>query len=183
VRAEGGEAGRVLNAEMLKMANAAMTAAHGPGPHVVQVEYTNVYLSPTARARAQKDPAFVGPLIAAVTKHPGVSRAFVSADLASKRTSADPIERAAALSFHPEESGDVTIILKPNWIGTNTSAATHGSANWYDQHVPVIVMGRPFKAGRYPSPASPADLAPTLAMTIKLPMSDIDGKVLKEAVR
>jgi hypothetical protein len=47
----------------------------------------------------------------------------------------------------------------------------------------VIVMGRPFKAGRYPSPASPADLAPTLAMTIKLPMSDIDGKVLQEAVR
>jgi predicted AlkP superfamily pyrophosphatase or phosphodiesterase len=183
VHAEGGEAGRVLNAEVRKIAEAAMTAAHGVGPHIAHVEYTNVYLTAAARARMKNDPAFVAPLIEAVSKHPGVARVFPSADLPAKRNSADPVERAAALSYHQEESGEVMVVLKENWIGTNTSAATHGSAQWYDQQVPVIVMGAPFKSGRFSAAATPADLAPTLASTINLRLPDADGKVLKEALR
>jgi hypothetical protein len=183
LKAEGGDAGRVLNTAVMKAAEAAMTAAHGRGPHVAVVEYTNVYLTKSARARAQQDPAFIAPLIAAIAKMPGVARVFPSAHLANLRTSKDPIERAAALSYHPDESGEVTVVLKPNWIGTNSSAATHGSYQWYDQHVPVIFMGARIKPGRYTTAASPADLAPTLASTIALPMADIDGRVLADALR
>jgi predicted AlkP superfamily pyrophosphatase or phosphodiesterase len=182
MQAEGADAGRVLNAQVMQAAEAAMVAAHGAGPHVVHVEYTNVYLAPAARARAEKDASFVTPLLQAVVKVPGVARAFISRDLPQKRDSADAIERAAALSYHPDESGDITIILKPNWIGTNTSTATHGSAQWYDQQVPVIFFGRRVKAGRYTTAASPADLAPTLAATINLKLSDIDGHVLTDAL-
>ncbi len=181
VRAAGGDAGRVLNAEVQKAAEAAMTAAHGPGPHVAQVEYSNIYLTDSARQRLQQDRAFVQPLVNAVGRMPGVLRVFPAHDLASKRDSADAIERAAALSHHPEESGELVLVLWRNWIATNTSAATHGSAHWYDQHVPVIFMGAAFKSGRYTAPASPADLAPTLASLINLPMSDIDGRVLTDA--
>jgi hypothetical protein len=173
----------VLNAEVLKAANAAMAAVHGPGPHVAHVEYTNVYLTPPARARAQNDRTFLQPIVDTLGKMPGVMRVFVARDLPAKRASTDPIERAAALSYHAEESGDVVVVLQPNWIGTNTSAATHGSAQWYDQHVPVIFLGAPFKPGRYSTPASPADLAPTLASLIRLPMPDIDGRVLANALR
>ena len=181
--AAGGDAGRVLNAEVQKVAEAAMAAAHDSGPHIAQVEYSNVYLTDSARQRAQQDPAFVQPLLHAVTRMPGVRRVFSAHDLESKRESADPIERAAALGHHPEESGDVIVVLWRNWIGTNSSAATHGSGHWYDQHVPVIFMGPAFKPGRYTTPASPADLAPTLASLIKLPMPDIDGRVLSDALR
>jgi predicted AlkP superfamily pyrophosphatase or phosphodiesterase len=181
--AEGGDAGRVLNQTVQKVAEAAMRDAHGEGSYVALVEYTNVYLTPAARAKAQADPSFIAPLLAAVTKLPGIERVFSSAGLIDKRTSADPIERAAAISHHPDESGDVVVVLKPNWIGTNTSAATHGSARWYDQHVPVIFMGAGIKPGRYSTAASPADLAPTLAATIGLAMRDVDGKVLTDALR
>jgi predicted AlkP superfamily pyrophosphatase or phosphodiesterase len=181
--ADGLEAGRVVNAQVLKAAEAAMVAAHGPGPHVAQVEYTNVYLNATARARAQADPSYIAPIVDVVGRLPGVARVFSAMALDTKRNSNDATERAAALSFHPEESGDVIVILKPNWIGTNTSAATHGSAQWYDQHVPVIFYGAAIKAGRYSTPASPADLAPTLAATIKLPMPGTDGKVLVNSLR
>jgi hypothetical protein len=125
----------------------------------------------------------VRPLLEAVSRMPGVMRVFPAHDLASKRESADPIERAAALSHHPEESGEIVLVLWRNWIGTNTSAATHGSAHWYDQHVPVIFLGPSFKPGRYATPASPADLAPTLASLVKLPMPDIDGRALTDALR
>jgi predicted AlkP superfamily pyrophosphatase or phosphodiesterase len=181
--AEGLDAGRVLNGTVEKVAEAAMREAHGAGSYVALVEYTNVYLTSDARAKAQADPTFVAPLVRAVAKLPGVERVFATSDLVNKRTSADPIERASALSHHPDESGDVVVVLKPNWIGTNTSAATHGSARWYDQHVPVIFMGAGIKPGRYSTGASPADLAPTLAATIGLPMQDIDGKVLTDALR
>jgi predicted AlkP superfamily pyrophosphatase or phosphodiesterase len=181
--AAGGDAGRVLNGEVQKVAEAAMTAAHGPGPHVAHVEYSNLYLTDAGRERAQQDPAYVQPLVNAVAQMRGVLRAFSAHDLSSKRQSADPIERAAALGHHPEESGDVVVVLWRNWIGTNTSAATHGSAHWYDQHVPVILIGPAFKSGRYPTLASPADLAPTLASLIDLSMPDADGRVLTDALR
>jgi hypothetical protein len=182
VRAEGGDAGRVVNQEVMKVAEAAMTAAYGKGPHVALVEYTNVYLTDPARARAAADPGFVQPLIDAVSKMDGILRVFSSRGLESKRSSSDPIERAAALSYHPEESGEVTIVLKPYWIGTNTSTATHGSAQPYDQHVPVLFLGAAFNPGRYSTPASPADLAPTLASLVKLQLPGVDGKVLNDAV-
>jgi predicted AlkP superfamily pyrophosphatase or phosphodiesterase len=181
--AVGSDAGRVLNGEVQKVAEAAMTAAHGPGPHVAHVEYSNVYLSDAARQRAELDRTFIQPLVAAVARMPGVLRVFSAHDLPLKRDSADPLERAAALGHHPEESGDIVVALRPNWIGTNTSAATHGSAHWYDQHVPVIVMGASFKPGRYSTLASPADLAPTLAAVLKLTMPDVDGRVLSDAQR
>jgi predicted AlkP superfamily pyrophosphatase or phosphodiesterase len=183
LRAEGADAGRVLNTAVHKVAEAALAAAHGPGPHVAHVEYSNVYLTDTARARAQKDAAFLDPLISAVAKMPGVERVFPSAVLVTRRASVDAMERAAALSHHPDESGEVVVVLKPNWIGTNTSAATHGSARPYDQHVPVIFMGRMVKPGRYTAAASPADLAPTLASVIGLTLGDIDGQVRREALR
>jgi hypothetical protein len=44
-------------------------------------------------------------------------------------------------------------------------------------------MGARVKAGRYTTAASPADVAPTLAFTIKLTLSNIDGKVLGDALR
>jgi predicted AlkP superfamily pyrophosphatase or phosphodiesterase len=183
LQAQGEDAGRVLNAQVLKVAENAMVDAYGAGPHVQHVEYTNLYLTPAAAARARRDPTFIKPILAALSTTPGIERVFPAWDLAAKRDSTDPIERAAALSFHPDESGDVVVVLKPNWIGTNTSAATHGSSRWYDQHVPVIFLGAAIKPGRYSTAASPADLAPTLGATIKLTLSGVDGKPLRDALR
>ena len=136
-----------VNAEVRKVGEAAMVAAHGPGPYVALVEYTNIYLTDAARARAEADPAFIQPFVDAVSTMPGVLKVFPSRGLETKRSSSDPIERAAALSHFPGESGDIVVVLKPNWIGTDTSTTTHGSMNAYDQHVPVVFWGAPFKAG------------------------------------
>jgi hypothetical protein len=179
----GRDAGRVLNTEVHKVAEAAMIAAHGPGPHVAHVEYTNVYLTDVARARAAAQPSALKPLIDAISKLDGVLRVFPAAGLEQKRDSSDPLERAASLSYYPSESGDLVVVLKPNWIGTASSRATHGSAHPYDQHVPVVFLGAPFKPGRYSSLASPADVAVTLASLIKLAMPGTDGKVLAPAIQ
>jgi predicted AlkP superfamily pyrophosphatase or phosphodiesterase len=181
--ASGRDAGRLLNAETRKIAEDAMIAAHGPGEYVAHVEYTELYLTPNARIRAARNMSFLKPMIDALSEHRGVLRVMPTAGLEKKRASSDPIERAAALGYVPGQSGDVEVLLKPDWINSDTSAATHGSLHPYDQHVPVIFFGGGIKKGRYSDPASPADLAPTLASIVKLPMPGVDGKVLRNAVR
>jgi hypothetical protein len=128
-------------------------------------------------------PDALQPLVDAVSKMDGILRVMPAKGLEARRTSPDPVERAAALSYYPGESGEVILAMKPYWINTDSSAATHGTLHWYDQHVPVIVMGAPFKPGRYAHPATPADLAPTLAASIRLAMPGADGRVLSEALR
>jgi predicted AlkP superfamily pyrophosphatase or phosphodiesterase len=181
-REDGISAGRVLSSQVRRVAEEAMQRVHGMGPHVAHVEYTNIYLTDAARARAARDPSYLDPLVTAVEAIPGVDRVLPARVLDMARDSQDPIERAAALGHHPDESGDAIVVLEPNWVGTDSSAASHGSSQPYDAHVPVIFYGRAFRAGRYMTPASPADLAPTLASLVALEMAGTDGMVRSEAL-
>jgi hypothetical protein len=101
-------------------------------------------------------------------------------------TSADREVRAAALSYVADRSGDLVLISKPFWFfGGRGDAAgtTHGTAHPYDRQVPVILLGAGIRPGHYPQPASPADLAPTLAQRIGVKMPKAEGRVLKEALK
>ena len=159
-----------------------MQAAHGPGPHVASVIAPYINFTPKARAQIERDPNVVSPAIDAVSKMNGILRVLPGRGLENKRNSTDRIERAAALSYHPDESGELVYLLKPNWLNGSASAASHGTVNVYDQTVPIIFMGASFKPGRYATPATPADVAPTLAATIKLAMPRVDGRILAEAL-
>ena len=59
---------------------------------------------------------------------------------------------------------------------------THATLHDYDQRVPLIFYGdRYFKQGSYTSPASPADIAPTLGQMLGVPLSgELAGKPLRD---
>ena len=78
------------------------------------------------------------------------------------RTSDDPVKRAAALSYHRGRSGDIIVVPERNWL-LSSAATTHGTLYPYDQRVPVIFFGAGVRAAAYDTPATPADIAPTLA--------------------
>lgn len=179
-RQQGLDGGRVLGKDVMSVSEKALAAVPG-GPHVSDVQYTDLYLTEATRERATKDPRLLQPMLDAIAAMPGVLRVLPANAVEDQRSSADPIVRAAALSYVPGRSGDVLIIPKPYWIMTNSSAATHGTLHPYDQRVPVILMGKPFKPGRYPAPASPADITPTFASLIGLPMPGADGRPLDVA--
>jgi hypothetical protein len=115
------------------------------------------------------------PLIAALEQIPGVARALPSAGLERERASADPITRAAALSHVPGRSGQVVVVPEPFYVIGGSDATTHGTHQAYDQHVPLIFFGAGVRPGRYQTPTTPADLTPTLASRIGLPMPGVDG--------
>ena len=49
-KSQGGDAGRVMAPEIRKVAEAAMVAAHGPGPHVASVESTICFFTTATRS-------------------------------------------------------------------------------------------------------------------------------------
>jgi predicted AlkP superfamily pyrophosphatase or phosphodiesterase len=116
---------------------------------------------------------------------PGVARYFTRGQLLRGATSiTDPIERRVLHGFYPQRSGDVVLIAEPFKYLGDTITATHGSPYSYDTNVPTIIMGPGVTPGRYFEPATPADIASTLAALLGItPPTNATGRVLIEAIK
>ena len=162
-------------------------AGLGAGPHVARAEHTQVYLARDTQAKATA--ATMAPALAALRALPGIGAAVWNGALGGPQEGISPELLAAVRASHvPERSGDITILPQPGWIFVPGNSAnggdgtTHGSPHEYDQHVPLVFLGGAFTPGHYGTRATPADLAPTLAATIGLPMPDVEGRPLTDAV-
>ena len=187
---EGFDAGRVGTVEVVNRIEKALEPIWGAGKYVARMSYPDLYFLPGVYAKLLADPAAMRAVKDAISSVPGVLRMFGSEELLDARGSEDPMKRAAALSFYPGRSGDMVIEPRPYWFFvTNAatrsagSATTHGTLYGYDQRVPVILMGPGIKRGEFLSDATPADIAPTLALLCGITLAKADGRVLSEALR
>jgi Type I phosphodiesterase / nucleotide pyrophosphatase len=178
---QGLDAGRASQQAMVDAVNKALAPALGPGRFVRAMAAGEIYLSATAWARVKGDAAAVARLKTELGKVDGVSRVYVADDFQANRFDADPIGRSLALGYDKERSGEIQVAIKPYWI-IASAGASHGSNSVYDTRVPLILMGRGITAGVYATPASPADVAPTLAYLAGVKLK-AQGRVLVEAVK
>jgi predicted AlkP superfamily pyrophosphatase or phosphodiesterase len=176
-------AGRVTSAQVSAAIDVALQPLFGAGKYMAYSGYTDIYLQPGVYKRVARDPRAVQALRSTLLAVPGIAHVFLSDELtaAAARTDADPVRRAAALSFFPGRSGDLILVPRENWI-LSTSATTHGTLQPYDQRVPVIFFGHGVAPGRYSGEATPADIAPTLAALAQVPFVKGDGRVLRDAL-
>jgi arylsulfatase A-like enzyme len=156
-------------------------AFNGSGIYVSGVSNNDVYFRAGVFERVSKDPAAMQAVIDNLTAIPGIAGVLRGDTLgtAAARGSQDPFTRAAALSYVPGQSGDLVLVLQDNAV-LSTSAANHGTARDYDQRVPVILYGPGFRAGRYDSPATTADVAVTLGARVGVTMPSADGHILTQ---
>jgi predicted AlkP superfamily pyrophosphatase or phosphodiesterase len=177
-------AGRVASKAVTEALQKVLVPALGPGTHVANSSYTNIYLSEAAGLRLKEDQELRSRALDALRSIEGIKYAFWGEDLATEaaRKSNDPVRRAAALSHHPERSGDMIIAPAEKWI-LSTSVTTHGTHYEYDQRVPVVLFGASVRPGRYSNEATPADIVPTLAAIAHVSIAPTDGRVLKEALK
>ena len=179
---EGRDAGRVDTNVIAARVDQTLKAALGARKYLSAVVYTDLYFEPGVYAELLSKPQTLKAVIDLIKDVPGVARVLRGDQLPSMTSSKDPLERAAALSYLPARSGDLIIVPKPNWILSMAAGTTHGSANDYDQQVPVILMGAHVKGGVYKEAATPADIAPTLAAMCGFTLAKAEGRVLREAV-
>ncbi|NDQ55924.1 MAG: alkaline phosphatase family protein [Acidipila sp.] len=95
------------------------------------------------------------------------------------------ITQAYRAGYFPGRSPDLYIVPEPFALFDGEKGGTsHGTPYTYDTQVPLILFGAPFAPGDYYEPASPLDLAPTLAAALRIhPPALSTGRVLAEALR
>ena len=161
----------------------ALDAEFGAADYIEAMSGNDIYFLPGVIGRIRSSPAAIKRVEEAVLSTNGLARVLWAADLASTTPTDDPLVARARKSYKAGRSGDLTFVVKPNWIvSSTTTGTTHGSPYDYDTHVPVVFFGAGIAPGRYPSAATPADVAPTLAALTgtKLPLAD--GRPLGDAL-
>lgn len=105
-----------------------------------------------------------------LAKQPGILGAYTRTQLSKGRIADDAIAESVRLSFHPDASGDVFVVLQPYHllsppISPKLAAyrTTHGSPHPYDTHVPLLVYGHGVKAGIREERVTPQAAAAILA--------------------
>jgi predicted AlkP superfamily pyrophosphatase or phosphodiesterase len=178
-----GNGGRQTAPVITAAVETALQPLLGKGPFVETNAYTDLYLKSEAAEKLKSDPRVFKAINDALLRVSGVNRVLKGEDLASEsaRTSKDREVRAAALSYFPGRSGDIIIIPKENWL-LAASVTTHGTLYPYDQRVPVLFYGAGIRPGAYNDPATPADVATTLASIVGVQLPSPDGQVLKSAL-
>ncbi len=190
VKAEGQDAGRVKMGEIMALVDALVSKKFGNGRWVAIQVYNEFYFRAGVYERITADPDLLAEIIRTIEAQPGVHKVYDGRTLrGADASSLDQVGVAAAKSYFPERSGDLLITLKPNWIFVADdkavipgNATTHGSSYPYDQRVPMLLFGAGIKPGRYEQPATPADLAPTLARLCGVSLPTATGRVLEEAL-
>jgi Type I phosphodiesterase / nucleotide pyrophosphatase len=190
LRKFGIDAGRLNLAEVKKRIEQALEPFHYAKPSVSEVDGADVYFTSGTYAKLKSDPGALQAVIEAIQGTPGVARVYQAEELDDRPATRNPIRAAEAAGFFKSRSGDVLIVPKPYWIWdysapgkpSRSGGTSHGTPNYYDQRVPVILMGAGIHHGKYYEPATPADIAPTLATLCGITLATQDGRTLLEAL-
>lgn len=182
LKKQGRDAGRLSGSAILNAGETRAVRAMGVGKYLSRLNGNEIYFEPGMYDKAKRRSNALKGIMDAMSKVQGVGHIYTSEQVAGGLNSSDPLLRAAALSYVPGRSGDLILSPKPGWMFSG-AGTTHGSATPDDQHVPVLLFGAGVKPGKYDQPASPADVAPTLAAITGTALPNAEGRVLKEALR
>jgi predicted AlkP superfamily pyrophosphatase or phosphodiesterase len=169
--ASGVPAGRSITSAAKAAADAALDAEVGPADWIASTDNGDFYFSEKALAAYPKEPRERLERIAgdAAVKVKGVSMAFGRTAVFAGLVPHSDLGRRITHGVHPKRSGDVMLILEPQWLPGSAptgSGTSHGSPYPYDNHVPLLVAGFGIRPDTYTQPTQPAQLAPTLALLL-----------------
>lgn len=108
-------------------------------------------------------------IISFMKKQEGI--AFVAdMDKLSETSMPERIKEMAINGYNYKRSGDIQLVLEPQWYSSYGSKAgtTHGAWNPYDSHIPLIFMGWGIKHGNTHRTTFMTDIAPTVAALLHI---------------
>lgn len=185
----GADAGVSRVPELQDRMEKALEDSGFPKPAIARIVGSDVYLAPGLYDRLKQDAKALRAVTQAALAQPGVAEVFTSDELRERPATQSPVLKAMAGSYFPGRSGDLFLVNKPYWLLDATPAgkirsyaASHGTLWYYDQRVPVVLMGFGIRPGEYFREVTPADIAPTLAALCGITLASRDGRALEEAL-
>jgi arylsulfatase A-like enzyme len=167
----------------------AIKAKYGIAEELISgFEHPYIYLNHDILQKKKLDADKVSRAIAReLAKFKGVAYAVPSIDLIEGKMPDTRLYRQILRNFNPKRSGDIYLVLEPQWFVNKfeglTVASTHGSPWRYDTFVPIIFAGNGLTAKTVFREVETVDIALTLAkyLRIKGP-SGATGAVLVEVL-
>jgi hypothetical protein len=176
-RRQGRDAGRLTFAQMRKEAEAFLRDAFGGGGSPATREQwvegeaeMGLYLDQATLARHGLRPAEVETALAHwLAGHRGMQAAYMRTQLVGGVGVDDALGQRVRRSFDPERSPDVCWVPRPYYVLWPTLTGTsHGTANRYDTHVPLLVYGPGIRPGERKTAVTPQAVAAILARALNV---------------
>jgi predicted AlkP superfamily pyrophosphatase or phosphodiesterase len=189
MRQSGFDAGVLSLTELKNRMENALEPFHYAKPAIARIVGNELYFSQGVYVQLRQDPAAMKAIVDTALATPGVAAVFRAEELGSGLKNVSTARTAAELSYFAARSGDLFILQQPYWLTDGSATAAkeytgtgHGTPYYYDQHVPILLMGFGIKPGEYFDSATPADIAPTFAALTGVTLGARDGRVLTEAL-
>ena len=155
------------------------------GDLVIGILNYQVYLNRSVISAAKLNKDSVNQwVIRYLLQQAGIERAFALEALSGTTLNAK-LKEVLANGYYPKRSGDIQIVLQPQWIdGFLKGGTTHGVWNPYDAHIPLLWYGWNIRAGATNREIYMTDIAATLAsmLHIQMPSGSI-GRVIEEVTK
>ncbi len=184
------DAGWFKLAEAQRRIEKALEPYNYPKPAVAENTGSDIYFVPGVYARLKSESAAMRAVLAALEEMPGVAGVYTTGEIQDCPATNSPLRSALAANYFAGRSGDLFVVPKPYWPADYSApgqprryGTTHGAPYFYDQHVPIFLMGFGIRPGEYWTPATPADIAPTLAALCGITLAPRDGHVLADALK
>jgi predicted AlkP superfamily pyrophosphatase or phosphodiesterase len=139
------------------------------------------YLDDSTIARNGLDKkAIVKYMVELLKNEEGVSNVVDLSDIANAPLQEKP-RWMLANGYNQKLSGDVQVVLEPQWFESWQKGTTHGLWNPYDSHIPLLWFGWKIPSGHTNREVYMTDIAPTVSalLHIQMPNASI-GKVIEE---
>ncbi len=114
----------------------------------------------------------------------GIAQVYSGTTLRNSDFTEGGIKGHLVRGYHHKRSGDIAVVLEPQWFEGSESGTTHGGPYSYDTHIPVIFFGWGIAKGSSSDYHTITDIAPTLSvlLSIKFP-SGTTGRPISRALK
>jgi predicted AlkP superfamily pyrophosphatase or phosphodiesterase len=186
----GVDAGILSLPELKERIEKALERFNYPDPAIARVAANDIYFSHGSYDKLRQDPAAMRAVMDAAQTMPGVAAVYRTEDVNAGILSSQESRTAFSLGYFAGRSGDLFVLQKPYWLTDSSAEGSkrytgtgHGTPYYYDQHVPILLMGYGIQRGEYFEAVTPADIAPTFGALCGVTLAVRDGRVLAEALQ
>lgn len=170
IRDEGGNAGFWMRKDISNELDQQLNSRFGRQKLVYAITNNQIFLDHKKIDSLKLDTEKIKETIVGfMKKQPGVAFA---ADMEKLNSSSlpEPIREMAVNGYNYKRSGDIQLILEPQWYGYYGSkqGTTHGAWNPYDSHIPLVFMGWGIKHGNTHRTTAMTDIAPTVSALLHI---------------